>query len=157
VTRRFDSGYFPKSTPRQADGGIRAKSTRGKIASTWWSSRFIEVLETSGMGNRLARGRNYARRGQVLSLELDAGQAVASVQGSDVRPYRVRISVTAYGKADWARIEEKLSADAWFLAQLLAGQIPPDIEDVFDSLGLALFPTDDLSLDCSCPDRPGAV
>jgi Uncharacterized conserved protein len=122
------------------------------MASTWWSSRFIDVLEHSGMGSRLTRGRNYARRGQVLSIDLGAGQVVANVQGSRARPYRVRIGVTAYGKADWARVEERLSTDAWFVAQLLAGQMPPDIEQVFDDLGLALFPADDLSLDCSCPD-----
>ena len=45
VSRRFDSPYYPASTPRQVEGGLRAKSARGRIASTWWSTRFIEVLE----------------------------------------------------------------------------------------------------------------
>lgn len=154
MSRRVDSPYFPKSTPREIADGIRAKSTRGKIADTWWSTRFIEVLEHSGMGSRLTRGRNYARRGQVISIELSAGQVTASVQGSRPRPYRVRIGVTAYGKAEWVRVEERLAADAWFVAQLLAGEMPPDIEGVFAELGLALFPSDsgDLSMDCSCPD-----
>lgn len=152
--RRFDSPFFPPSKPREVEGGIRARSSRGKIASTWWSTRFIEVLEQTGMGSRLTRGRNYARRGQVLSLELSAGQVTASVQGSRARPYGVRIGVTAYGKADWARVEEHLAADAWFVAQLLSGQMPPDIEQVFAEVGLTLFPADarELSLDCSCPD-----
>ena len=154
MSKRWDSPYYPKSTPRSVEGGLRARSARGKIAGTWWSTRFIEVLESSGMGNRLTRGRNYARRGQVISLALDAGLVTANVQGSRSRPYRVRIGVTAYGKDQWARIEEKLAADAWFVAQLLAGEMPPDIEQVFTELGLALFPSEprDLSLDCSCPD-----
>ena len=147
--------YYPTSTPRPVEGGLRAKSARGRIANTWWSSRFIAVLEATGMGSRLTRGRAYARRGQVVSLDLDAGQVTASVQGSRARPYRVRIGVTAYGKDVWARIEERLAADAWFVAQLLAGEMPHDIEGVFADLGLALFPSKpgDLSLDCSCPDR----
>lgn len=153
MSKRFDSRYFPPSTPRAVEGGIRAKSARGKIASTWWSTRFIALLEAGGMGGRLTRGRNYARRGQVLSLQLSAGQVVASVQGSRARPYRARIGITAYGKAEWARVEERLSGDAWFVAQLLAGQMPPDIEQVFTALGLALFPSRaELALDCSCPD-----
>lgn len=152
MSRRFDSRYFPPSRPREVDGGIRARSARGRIASTWWSTRFIEVLEAMGMGSRLTRGRNYARRGQVLSLDLSAAQVTASVQGSRARPYRVRIGVTAYGKADWSRVEERLAGDAWFVAQLLSGEMPPDIEQVFEGLDLALFPADDLSLDCSCPD-----
>jgi len=153
VNRRFDSPYYPPSKPREAVGGIRAKSARGKIASTWWSSRFIEVLEGMGMGSRLTRGRNYARRGQVLSLELAAGVVTAAVQGSRARPYRVRIGVNAFGKSEWAQIEERLSRDAWFVAQLLAGQMPPDIEALFDEVGSALFPDrGQLVLDCSCPD-----
>ncbi|UGT92070.1 SWIM zinc finger family protein [Mycobacterium ostraviense] len=41
------------------------------------------------------------------------------------------------------------------MATLLAGEMPEDIEDVFGTLGLSLFPTTarELSLDCSCPDR----
>lgn len=154
MSRRPPSPYYPASTPRPVEDGLRAKSARGQIAATWWSTRFIEVLESTGMGSRLTRGRNYARRGQVLSLELGAGQVTASVQGSRPRPYRVRIGVTAFGKEQWSRIEERLADDAWFVAQLLAGQMPPDIERVFADLGLALFPShaSDLSLDCSCPD-----
>lgn len=153
MSERFGSRYFPPSKPREVDGGIRAKSARGAIASTWWSTRFIAVLEQSGVGGRLARGRNYARRGQVLTLDLSAGQVTATVQGSRSRPYKVRIGVAAYGKADWSRVEERLAGDAWFVAQLLAGEMPPDIEEVFADLGLALFPgTHDLSMNCSCPD-----
>lgn len=154
MSKRFDSPYFPKSTPRSVEGGLRARSARGKIAGTWWSTRFIEVLESTGMGSRLTRGRNYARRGQVLSLDLSVGQVTANVQGSRSRPYRVRIGITAYGKDQWSRIEERLAGDAWFVAQLLAGEMPADIEQVFGDLGLPLFPSraGDLTLDCSCPD-----
>lgn len=154
MSRRFDSPYFPASKPRTVEGGLRTRSARGKIATTWWSTRFIAVLEASGMGSRLTRGRNYARRGQVISLDLDAGVVTAAVQGSRPLPYRVRIGVTAYGKDHWARIEERLAGDAWFVAQLLAGEMPADIEKVFAEVGLALFPSGarDLSLDCSCPD-----
>lgn len=154
MARGFSGPYYPKQTPRPVEGGLKARSTRGRISSTWWSSRFIEVLEASGIGGRLTRGRNYARRGQVASLDLDAGLVTASVQGSRARPYRVRVGITAYGKEDWARVEERLASDAWFVAQLLAGEMPPDIETVFTDLGLSLFPLgiDDLVLDCSCPD-----
>lgn len=154
MSKNWGSPYYPASTPRSVEGGLRARSARGKIANTWWSTRFIEVLESFGMGSRLTRGRNYARRGQVISLDLDAGLVTASVQGSRARPYRVRIGIMAYGKDQWARLEERLASDAWFVAQLLAGEMPPDIEQVFDDVSLALFPAgpDDLSLDCSCPD-----
>ena len=148
----YVSGFYPPSVPRSVEGGLRARSARGKIATTWWSTRFLDTLEQIGMGGRLARGRNYARRGQVISLDLTAGQVTASVQGSRARPYRVRIGVTAYGKDQWARIQERLATDAWFVAQLLSGTMPPDIEQVFADLDLPLFPGADLTMDCSCPD-----
>lgn len=152
--RRYDSPFFPPSTPRSVEGGVKARSVRGAIGTSWWSGRFLEVLEGLGVGGRLQRGRHYARRGQVVSLDIDAGIVVATVQGSRATPYRVRIGITAFGKAEWAAVEEALAANAWFVATLLAGEMPADIEDVFTAVGLSLFPrgADELSLDCSCPD-----
>jgi len=144
----------PPSKPREVDGGIKARSRRGAIGETWWSERFIEVLESIGVGARLQRGRAYARMGQVLDLNLDAGSVTALVQGSRTRPYRVRIGLVTFDKTSWTRAEQALARDAWYAAQLLAGDMPEDIEDVFAAAGLALFPADshELSMDCTCPD-----
>lgn len=158
MSRSWKSGWYPPpSKPRAVENGLKARSRRGQIGASWWSQRFLTVLEGMGMGSRLQRGRRYARQGQVISLEVDAGMVGASVQGSRARPYRVRIGVTAFGKDDWARIETELADSAWYTAKLLAGEMPADIEDLFGGLDLPLFPTTsrDLSLDCSCPD--GAV
>ena len=148
------SRFFPPSRPRAVEGGIKARSQRGAIAQTWWSERFIEVLEDIGIGNRLERGRAYARMGQVISLDTGPGAVTALVQGSRQRPYRVRVGIPAFGKAEWAQAERALAGDAWYTAKLLSGEMPEDIEDVFAGLGLSLFPATarDLSLDCSCPD-----
>lgn len=145
---------FPPSKPLPAEGGVKARSSRGAIAQTWWSERFVEVLEDLGIGGRLQRGRAYARKGQVLSFSVDPGQVTAQVQGSRSEPYRVRVGITAYGKTEWAEVEAALAGNAWYAAKLLAGEMPEDIEDVFADHGLSLFPTsaDELSLDCSCPD-----
>ncbi|MQA60353.1 MAG: hypothetical protein GEU86_02430 [Actinophytocola sp.] len=153
-TYRWDGRFPPPSKPRAVEGGLKARSKRGAIAQTWWSERFIAVLEDIGMGNRLERGRTYARKGQVISLAVDAGAVTAHVQGSRARPYRVRIGLTAFGKAEWAKLERELAGNAWYLAKLLAGEMPDDIEDVFAGLGLSLFPASagELSLDCTCPD-----
>jgi uncharacterized Zn finger protein len=136
------------------DDGLKARSARGPIAQTWWSRRFVTVLEDIGLGNRLQRGRSYARKGQVMSLDVDAGMVTARVQGSRPRPYRVRIGITAFSKPEWAKLERALAASAWYSAILLAGEMPEDIEEVFASQGLPLFPAaaQELSMDCSCPD-----
>lgn len=145
---------FPTSRPLAVDGGLRARSRRGDIGQSWWSARFLGGLEAMGIGGRLARGKNYARAGQVVELTITTGSVTALVQGSRPRPYRVRIGLAAFGKADWARVEQELADDAWYAAKLLAGEMPPDIEDAFTAAGLELLPAGarDLSLDCSCPD-----
>jgi uncharacterized Zn finger protein len=146
--------WYPPSKPIEVEGGVKARSRRGAIGETWWSARFIAVLESMGMGGRLARGKNYARRGQVLDLWIEPGQVSALVQGSRRKPYRVRISLRAYDKAEWNKIVDALVQDAWYAAKLLAGELPEEIVGLFDSLGLALFPSslDYLGLDCTCPD-----
>jgi uncharacterized Zn finger protein len=140
--------------PRRVEGGIQISSTRGKVARTWWSGRFIAMLESLGMGGRLSRGRTYARAGQIVSLDVDAGGAVAQVQGSRPKPYKARIGIPAFGKAEWGAVTDALAADASYAAALLAGEMPRGIEEVFDRAGLSLFPATarDLVMDCSCPD-----
>ncbi len=150
-----DRGFYPPpSVPRPVKDGLRAKSKRGAIGETWWSQRFIEVLEDFHEGPRLVRGRAYARRGQVIDMDVEPGAVRAHVQGSRVRPYSVSIGVTVLGDPDWARVEEAMASQAVFLARLLAGEMPNEIEDAFAATRLSLFPAtvDDLDTDCSCPD-----
>jgi uncharacterized Zn finger protein len=144
----------PPSRPRRVEGGIRARSRRGQIGESWWSGRFVAILESLGMGPRLGRGRAYARAGQVLDLGVAAGTVSARVQGSRARPYRVNIGLARFGEADWARVESALAARALYSAKLLAGEMPLQIEEVFASCGLSLFPerAQDLAMSCSCPD-----
>ena len=140
--------------PIRVDGGIKARSKRGAIGEQWWSRRFIAVLESYGMSGRLARGRSYARAGQVLDFELAQGKVTAQVQGSRPRPYQVRIGVLPLTTAQWRRVQERLASQALFRAKLLAGEMPHEIEEVFDDCGTPLFPrlASDLDMHCSCPD-----
>lgn len=146
--------WYPPTRPRPVDGGLQARSRRGRIGQHWWSEHFLEGLEASTVGGRLARGKRYARAGQVIELHVETGAAVALVQGSRAVPYRVRVGLEAFGKADWARVGQALAEDAWYAAKLLAGEMPTDIADVFAAAGLTLFPTGvrDLTMDCTCPD-----
>jgi len=144
----------PPSRPRRVEGGIKARSKRGAIGEQWWSKRFIAVLESYGMSSRLARGRSYARAGQVLDFELSQGKVTARVQGSRVRPYQVRIGVLPLTTAQWRTVQDRLAGQALFRAKLLAGEMPREIEEVFAGCGTPLFPRSvgDLDMRCSCPD-----
>ncbi len=153
---RYDDWFprFPKSKPRAAKGGIKAQSKRGQFGATWWAKRWIAVLESFDIGARLSRGRSYARKGQVLSIDVDKGKVKAKVQGSRPQPYEVAIQVELLSTADWKKLINALSGQAIFVAKLLAGEMPQDIEQVFKEVDLSLFPrkSGDLKTSCSCPD-----
>jgi uncharacterized Zn finger protein len=134
-----------------AKGGIKSQCNFGK---SWWAARWIDALNALGMESRLARGRTYARAGQVLSIDISAGKVNAKVQGSRSTPYNITIGVKTFSEAEWQQAAEALSAQAIFAARLLAGEMPQNIEEVFNGLHLSLLPaaTKDITTSCSCPD-----
>jgi uncharacterized Zn finger protein len=144
---------FPASAPLPADG-IKHSKQRGAMAGSWWSQRFVAVLESYGLGGRMQRGRRYARIGQVLSLDVQPGTLTAKVQGSRRAPYAVTIKTNAPTAAQRRAIDRALHARVGFVARLLAGDMPPDLEAVFASASIPLFPRtwSDLRTRCSCPD-----
>jgi uncharacterized Zn finger protein len=146
--------FHPASRPRNVRGGIKANSQRGGFGQSWWARRWIQVLDSFHIGSRLQRGRSYARKGQVASIEVKKCLVEALVQGSRLTPYKVTIKVQPLQESEWKRIAEQLSTQVIFAAKLLAGEMPPEIERVFSEAGLCLFPKslDEISISCSCPD-----
>ena len=124
------------------------------MAEQWWSKRFVAVLESFGLGGRMQRGRRYARMGQVLDLTVEAGVVTGHVQGSRAKPYVVRIAMAVPTVEQWGEIETAMAARAGFIAHLLAGEVPPELEAVFEDAGVSLFPRTwtGLTANCSCPD-----
>lgn len=151
---RWDNHYFPPSRPLDAKGGIKSQARRGAFGESWWARRWISVLESFQIGARLQRGRAYARKGQALSIDIEKGIVHAQVQGSRPRPYRVTIRIRPLADAQWEKLEAALAAAPIYAARLLAGEMPQDIEKVFDQAGAPLFPqaARDLETECSCPD-----
>jgi uncharacterized Zn finger protein len=146
--------FPPPSRPREAKGGIKAATQHGRFGESWWGRRWIEVLESFDIGARLQRGRSYARKGQVLSIDVRKGMVEAQVQGSRPEPYHVSIKVRPLMPSEWKRLAGQLSAQAIFAAKLLAGEMPREIEEAFSEAGLSLFPekSTEISTGCSCPD-----
>lgn len=154
MRRRGEWEFYPPSRPRPVVGGIKARSKRGRIGETWWSGRWLAFLESLGVGARLGRGRAYARAGQVMSLKVERGLVSARVQGSRPRPYTVTIRLAPLPQGQWEKAIAAMASQALFAARLLAGEMPQNIEEAFQSARVSLFPTKrrDLESDCSCPD-----
>ena len=124
------------------------------IAREWWAQRWIDVLESFGFRQRMARARNYAKDGNVLSLEFHNASVVAVVSGSAPEPYNVRFQIEPFTDEQWGYIVESLAEQALFSAKLLSGEMPQNIEEVFTANGLSLFPFNqfDIISECDCPD-----
>ena len=127
--------------PIEVRGGIRAGSKRGAFGSNWWAKRWVQALEESRIGSRLDRGRSYARRGQVVSIDVQPGGVTAKVQGSRKRPYDVSIEVRTISPPDWERLQAAMAEQPIIAASLLSGRMPDNIEECFRAVGLSMFPT----------------
>ncbi len=145
---------YESTRPYDVENGIKAKSKRGKFVENWWADRWIKALRPLMDSRRLSRGRSYARRGQVMEIDIEPGHVASRVQGSRHTPYRVSIRLQPLNDRQWDEVLDALSDQAIFAAQLLNGEMPPDIEEVFAAVRVPLFPASrgDLQTDCSCPD-----
>src|SRR5215207_2475644 len=148
------ASWWERHGPRLPSDGIKAHTRRGPFTRTWWASRWIAALERLVNPARLARGRTYARAGQVVSLDVERDGVKALVQGSRPKPYVVTLQLKKLTDADWKRVIEAMASEAIYAARLLSGEMPEDIEDVFASVGSSLLPAEqgDLQTRCTCPD-----
>lgn len=145
---------FPPVKTIRARGGIRARSRRGAFATSWWGQRWLSVLEALNLGGRLQRAKTYARKGQVIDLEIEPGLVRARVQGSRPKPYDVKLEVKQLEEKRTRRLAAELERSPYCLAKLMAREMPREIEEVFAAADVSLFTAraSELRTECSCPD-----
>jgi uncharacterized Zn finger protein len=147
-----DGDRYPAQKQPAPAHGIKVK----KAGTSWWGQRWLGALEAAlgADSGRLARGRTYARAGRTHDLEVKKGKVHALVTGSRATPYTISIELKALSKETWQNVITGMAAKAQFAAQLLAGEMPKELDEVFGAAGSSLFPVDraDLVTSCSCPD-----
>lgn len=145
---------YAESRPLAAVDGVATSKQRGSMASTWWSKRFVDMLDSYGLGGRMQRGRRYARSGQVLTVEVTSGVIMAQVQGSRRTPYLASIRCPQPVAARWSAVEGELQNRVGLVARLLAGEVPVEMEPICGEAGIDLFPSSwpQLGATCNCPD-----
>lgn len=146
----MDADRFGRRRPGTGD---KLRSRRGAVAQTWWSRRFLTAVESGGHAGRLARGRTYARAGQVAELRPRRGAVTARVQGSRDRPYLVELGFRRWTPAEVEAVVAVVVENPLLLAPLFAGDVPPGLLDLLTEVGVDLLPAgDEVTHDCSCPD-----
>jgi len=124
------------------------------IARTWWGKAWNQNLERyADYTNRIGRGRSYVRHGAVLDLQMNAGEIKALVQGSRSKPYEIFIKIEQLGKKNWQQISSSCSGMLDSISELLAGDFPKELGELFFQRDSGLFPSPkEIAFECSCPD-----
>lgn len=132
---------------RQAKGGIESRNKRGAFGQTWWGRHFVAAMEDLADPGRIARGRTYARQGQVLTLGIERGQIYGDVQGSQLEPFSASVTVDPLTSGEVAALIDRVRSNPGMLAELASNAIP-------QALASMLLPHDkgQLDFDCTCPD-----
>jgi uncharacterized Zn finger protein len=111
-----------------------------------WARRWRTWLRTLG----LAGGERNT--GRVKRLEVQHGRVIAEVHDRNGQPHDVEIRFAPWSDEDWQRVVDALSSQALFAAQLLAGDLPPDLERTVAAAGVQILPSrvEEIEHDCSC-------
>lgn len=124
------------------------------FGKTWWGNEWLRALTHIDYANRIPRGAIYARRGEVIKMEVKGNVINARVNGSQRTPYKVSISVPTFSKQQVDKLMEQLLLRPALISKLLNNELSPEILDICRSIGMQVFPSrwDDLDMACSCPD-----
>ncbi|MYS33561.1 putative Zn finger protein [Streptomyces sp. KhCrAH-43] len=149
--------HTPGSGPDRHRVFAPLSSARGRrsFADTWWGNAWVSALEgaTRSATGRLARGRTYARAGNVREITITPGRATAQVRGSLPTPYRSSMEIPQLTERQWDALLDVVAARAGHLAALLDRDMPTSLAEDAAQAGVHLLPgRRELVPSCSCPD-----
>jgi len=121
-------------------------SSRTPQDSHSWSRRWRSWQRNLGLADD---GRSVA---QVKRLEVLPGRVIATVQERGAPPCEVTIVFRTWRDEEWQRVIDALSSQALYAAQLLAGDLPPDMDRALAAAGVQLLPErlDEIEHTCTC-------
>ncbi len=132
--------------------------------NSWWADQWQALLYeidpsfVSDQGTASRRGGS--RRSRVQRLDVLPGVMRAQVRDRENGICQVSIEVARFTPEQWQRVIDGLADQAIFAAQLLAGDLPVEIEQLFAEAGVSLLPASaqELSVTCSaCGDLAEAA
>jgi SNF2 family DNA or RNA helicase/uncharacterized Zn finger protein len=124
------------------------------FGNTWWGQQWLGALNRIDFSNRLPRGKSYANKGAVTSIQIKKNHIEAKVQGTQRIPYKVNIIVPPYYEEHTSVFIQAIKTNPLLLAQLLNRELPQELIDIAEKNGIKIFPSswEDIKLSCSCPD-----
>jgi uncharacterized Zn finger protein len=133
------------------------RNNRGR--NSWWADQWqallYEIDPTYLPSHGAGSGRGGSRRSRVQRLDVLPGSLHGQVRDRERGICHVDIEVARLTPKQWQQVIDGLADQAIFAAQLLAGDLPVEVEQVFDEAGVSLLPAAaaDLRVTCSeCGD-----
>jgi uncharacterized Zn finger protein/superfamily II DNA or RNA helicase len=125
-----------------------------KFGNTWWGKEWLNSLKKIDYDNRLPRGATYARKGNVINIEINKNRIEAKVQGHQNLPYKVVILIPEFKEKEKKAIIEIITGNPLYISKLISHQIPSELNNDLLENGINIFPSKwaDLKAGCSCPD-----
>lgn len=119
---------------------------------SWWGKAWQRAVEEAAYSDAEMRpGRAHARRGDVGGISVDAGSLLAAVrEGEDA--WTVEVAVPVLEPAMRRALVEVVAAESGRVAELLSGNLPHDLVEHAEEVGVELLPYGgELAATCTCP------
>jgi uncharacterized Zn finger protein len=124
------------------------------VTNNWWTRRWQTLLKELGVEG----DANSLRGCRVKRMEVTPGLVLAQVQDRDLGAAAVEVRLPVLSDAQWEQVLQALAGQALYAAQLLAGNMPAELEELFAQAGASLLPAaKEIVHSCSaCPpgERP---
>jgi len=140
--------------PRRVRGGVKLRESVEALRDHPRAGAWVELANRITPEARWAEAVEYATKGQVVSVHVEAGRLIADVQGRARRPYRMVASVRTWSESEWRKVIEALAGDAAIAAGLLTGELDEPALRLLESRGLPLVPDGaQVEIECGCDER----
>ncbi len=127
--------------PRKVRNGVRISVADWPARLGPVAKRVLDSCTPAARPETWAAALAYAKAGQTKSIEFEPAEVRVFVQEAAAAPVEIVIRFREFSKDQWQSITEAMNQRAVFAASLLAGELPPGIEELFQGFALKLEPT----------------
>lgn len=110
-------------------------------STSWCVVRLREIFSSLLKEQLELEAQELIRKRKLLDFMVQAGQVSAKIEQEGSRPIKVLMRFNILTDEQWDTLIERLAANAYFLAKLLAGDLPTEVEEICSNLHIKIFPT----------------
>ncbi len=152
------SGPFPRrlpDKPRRVRRGLKLNVRPDRLGAHRLTRQWLDYARAM-LNNPAAfeEGMNYARLGQIVSIDVLPGRLEAVIQGRHAKAYHWSLPLPRFSHETCERLIAALAGEARLAHGLAEGEVSDELLDVLESLHLDLLPKIGAACElptCTCP------